>query len=314
MDTEKMILVCGKEDVVNVFPERHERMNKGDAGRVLCVCGSYDESGAGMCGAAYFAAMAAYRCGAGIVEIFTARENYASLGALVPEAIFSLYGSDESRSDVCARLKERIGKADSVVIGCGLGKSDMSKSIVKTTLGAVDAPMVIDADALNIMSETEDLWSLLSREQRARTVITPHPGEMSRICKKSISEILSGVKKTAYDVAKAKGIVCLLKDHRTVITDGTCTFVNHSGNAGMATGGSGDVLAGIIGALLARDSVADFADRQRMTQNPILYRAAVGAYVHGLAGDAAASKIGEYSMIASDILHEIAGVIAQNKS
>lgn len=312
MDTERRIFSCGKEDICNLFPERPQRMNKGDAGRVLCVCGSYG-TGAGMCGAAYFAAMAAYRCGAGIVEIFTASENYPILGALVPEAVFSLYDSHESEDVISQRLNGSIAKADSVVLGCGLGKSCISKAIVRTVLSSVDCPLVIDADALNIIAEDKSLWSLISRTQRERTAITPHPGEMSRLCGKSIAEILNDTQGVATAFSAEMGIVCLLKDHRTVISNGKDTFINNSGNAGMATGGSGDVLAGIIGAMLARDTVADFADGERMTEDAILYRAAVGAYLHGAAGDAAARKLGEYSMVASDILHEISVVLTQNE-
>ena len=312
MDNDRKVYSCSGEDVSNLFPRRPARMNKGDAGRVLCVCGSYG-SGFGMCGAAYFAAMAAYRCGAGIVEIFTARENYACLGALVPEAVFSLYGSDERDEDVCKRLKTSIASADSVVLGCGLGKSDPARKLVKTALCEVRGPMVIDADALNIIAEDSQLWSLLSKEQRAMTVITPHPGEMSRLSGKSIGEILSDVQGVATEFSRERGVVCLLKDHNTVVACADEVFVNHTGNAGMATGGSGDVLAGIIGALLARDTVADFADSAVMTDNPILYRAAVGAYLHGLAGDAAKRRSGEYSMVASDILHEISSVLIQNE-
>ena len=258
--------------------------------------------------------MAAYRCGAGIVEIFTARENYAALGALVPEAVFSLYGGNENGEFVGMRLAESIARADSVILGCGLGKSSIAKTLVKKTLETVDCPMVIDADALNILSEKDALWSVVSAEQRARTVITPHPGEMSRLTKKSISDILDNISDAAVNFARDRGVVCLLKDHHTVITNGKSVFINHSGNAGMATAGSGDVLAGIIGALLARDDVSGLADLQKTGDDAVLYRASVGAYIHGLAGDAAAACRGEYSMIATDILHEIAGVIMQNES
>ena len=313
MDIDRKTLYCDKEDISRLFPKRHERMNKGDAGRVLCLCGSYNSSGAGMCGAAYFAAMAAYRCGAGIVEIFTARENYASLASLVPEAVFSLYGEEENNDFVADRLKTSIVKADSIIIGCGLGKSLKAEALVKTTFSSAKRPMVIDADALNILSENESFWKLLSDEQRARTVITPHPGEMSRLCGKSIDEILNNTCKIAQSFSRDRGVVCLLKDHKTVICRGERTFINTSGNAGMATGGAGDVLAGIIGALLARDDMAEPADTEKTAFDSILYRAAVGAYIHGLAGDAAASKLGEYYMVAGDILHEISGVLKQNE-
>lgn len=299
-----------REDVCALFPPLPPRTNKGDMGRVLCVCGSYDGQGLSMCGAAYFSASAAYRSGAGIVEIFTAQKNYEALASRLPEAVFSLYDTEkEGTADICSRLCEEIKKADSVVLGCGLGRSSTAKEMVRTVLSCASVPLVIDADGLNIVSESPELWSLLSAEQKARTVITPHPGEMARLSGTSIGEILSNTAETAENFAKKHGIICLLKDHRTVITDGSATFVNQSGNPGMATGGSGDVLSGIVGAILARNTLADWADEGRRSLSPTLYRTAAAAYIHGLAGDRAAEKYGQYSLTASDILSEIHNVI-----
>ena len=294
-----------RDDVRRVFSPLPERMNKGGMGRLLVVCGSYDPCGASMSGAAYFAACAAYRCGAGIVEMFTPRENYAALAALIPEAVFSLYGNDESPDSIASRLTYSLAKSDAIVLGCGLGKSERSRLLVKTVLESVACPLLIDADGLNILSEDESLWSLLSAEQRKRTVITPHPGEMSRLCGASVSDILSDVSETARSFAAKKGIVCLLKDHHTVITDGNFVYINQSGNAGMATAGMGDVLAGIIGALLARVEKTEFCKGE----SDVLIQSAVGAYLHGRAGDLAAEKIGQYSLIASDLLAEIPSAI-----
>lgn len=299
-----------REDVCALFPPLPPRTNKGDMGRVLCVCGSYDGQGLSMCGAAYFSALAAYRSGAGIVEIFTARKNYEALASRLPEAVFSLYDTEkEETADICSRLCEEIKKADSVVLGCGLGRSSAAAEIVKTVLSYASVPLVIDADGLNIVSESPELWSLLSAEQKSRTVITPHPGEMARLCGRPIGEILSNTAETAESFAKKHGIICLLKDHRTVITDGSETFVNQSGTPGMATGGSGDVLSGIVGALLARDTLAEWTDEGRRSLPHALYRTAAAAYIHGLAGDKAAEKYGQYSLTASDILSEIHNVI-----
>ena len=295
-----------REDVRALFPPLPPRANKGDMGRVLCVCGSYDGQGLSMCGAAYFSASAAYRSGAGIVEIFTARKNYEALASRLPEAVFSLYDTEkEGDADICLRLCEEMKKADSVVLGCGLGKSATAREIVRTVFENVTVPLVIDADGLNIVSESPELWDALSPEQKSRTVITPHPGEMARLCGKSIGEILANTVETAEDFAKKYGIICLLKDHRTIITDGFSTFVNQSGNPGMATGGSGDVLSGIVGALLARTTFAEWLNEERKSLPHALYRTATAAYVHGLAGDKAAEKYGQYSLTASEIISEI---------
>ena len=281
------------------FGKLPDRVNKGDMGRVLCVCGSYEERGAAMCGAAYFSAMAAYRCGAGIVEIFTPRKNYESLGARVPEAVFSLYEKDEELSDIFGRLKESLKKADSVVLGCGLGKGEIAKEIVKCVLETVRVPLLVDADGLNILSENDHLWGLLCEEQRRRTVITPHPGEMSRLIGMPITEILANTEAVASRFAEERGVICLLKDHFTVISDGKTLYINKSGNPGMATAGMGDVLSGIIGALLARTD----------NEKSVLEATAVGAYLHGVAGDRAAELFGEYSLMSSDVLSQICNII-----
>ena len=308
------ILRIDREDISALFPPLDRRINKGDAGRVLCVCGSYDPTGSAMCGAAYLCAAAAYKCGAGIVEIFTHRKNYEALASLVPEAVFSLYDTDkESYDDICARLALQIKKADSLILGCGLGKSDISKQLVKTTLDAVSCPLVIDADGLNIISDDKSLLPSLSDEQIARTVITPHPGEMSRLCNLAIPEILSDTVGVAKLFATQNGLTCLLKDNKTVITNGNTTFINHSGNPGMATAGMGDVLSGIIGALLARNTMSEYASRELDDISNILYRTATAAYLHGLAGDIARDELGEYSLTASDVVRYIPKAIKSHK-
>ncbi len=304
-------LTISREDVSSLFPPLEKNTHKGDMGRVLCVTGSYDGQGISMCGAAYFSAAAAYRTGAGIVEIFTARKNYEALAARLPEAVFSLYDREkEADGEICARLCEQMKKADSVVLGCGLGNSPTARELVRTVLRNVTSPLVIDADGLNMIADDPALLSLLSPEQRRRTVVTPHPGEMARLMRCSVSDVCADVRKTAERFAREHGTVCLLKDHDTVITDGENTFVNQSGNAGMATGGSGDVLAGIIGGLLARDTLAEWAVGDIRSLPSALCRTAAAAYIHGLAGDRAAERYGQYSMTASDILSEIASALS----
>lgn len=309
-----VIQEINREDISALFPPLDKRINKGAAGRVLCVCGSYDGTGGAMCGAAYFSAAAAYKCGAGIVEIFTHRKNYEALASLIPEAVFSLYDTDKESTDtVCSRLAIRIAKADCVVLGCGLGKSTLSQGIVKTTLENVACPLVIDADGLNIVSEDKALLSLLSDEQKQRTVLTPHPGEMSRLCALSIADILSDIAGTAASFASKYGVICLLKDNKTVITNGKTTFINQSGNPGMASAGMGDVLSGVIGALLSRGTVSQSVSEERLSLCPTLFRTATAAYIHGLAGDIAAEELGEYSLTASDVVRSLSRVIKSHE-
>ena len=303
-------ITISREDISSLFPTLAPDTHKYDMGRVLCICGSYNGTGSAMCGAAYLSAAAAYRTGCGIVEIFTERKNYEALGARIPEAIFSLYDTEEEEeTPILHRLASSIERADAVIIGCGLGQSDMARKILRQTFREVKCPLIIDADGLNLMAQNRDYWRFLDDEQRARTVITPHVGEMARLCRATSEEILASPQSIAAEFASALGIVCLLKGHRSIITDGKETIVNTSGNPGMATAGSGDVLSGIIGALLARKTVAEWADEHKLALSPSLYRAAVAAYIHGLAGDLAAKEMGQYSLMASDILAKIPEII-----
>ena len=306
-------LTATREDINILFPTLEKRTNKGDMGRVLCVCGSYDPCGCAMCGAAYFSAAAAYKCGAGIVEIFTHRKNYEALASLVPEAVYSLYDTEKENAEViCERLKAQIKKADSIVLGCGLGKCELARTMVKTVIEESVCPLVIDADGLNILAEDQKLQELV-KSRKSDTVLTPHPGEMSRLSGLSIPDILNDTVNTATALSHRLGSVTLLKDHNTVITDGERVFINRSGNAGMASAGMGDVLAGIIGALLARTTLAEWADGDRISIPSALYRTATAAYIHGLAGDIAASETGEYSLTASDVIGSISKAIKPQK-
>ncbi len=298
------------DDLIKVFHKLPDRNNKGRMGRVLCVCGSYNPCGMSMCGAAYFAASAAYRCGAGVVEIFTERNNYSALCSIVPEAVFSLYGYDENADDVLQRLRAAISYADAVVLGCGIGRSELSERMVECVLENSVVPTVIDADALNIISANADFNRLLANKN---VIITPHPVEASRLSGKSAEDILADTVISAIEIANSLSVVCLLKDHNTVITDGKTTYVNHSGNAGMASAGMGDVLSGIIGALVAK-YCADVRHGESVewhggTDSDMTYLAAVGAYLHGISGDAAADRVGQYSLTASDVLDSIQSVL-----
>ena len=303
-------IIISKEDISCLFPPLSPETHKYDMGRVLCICGSYNGRGSAMCGAAYLSAAAAYRTGSGIVEIFTERKNYEALGARIPEAIFSLYDTEiEEETPILHRLSSSLERADAVIIGCGLGQSEMARKILRHTLREIKCPLVIDADGLNLMAQNRDYWRFLDEDQRQRTVITPHVGEMAKLCRISSEEILESKRSISMEFAKTLGIVCLLKGHRTIITDGQECIVNTSGNTGMATAGSGDVLSGIIGSLLARKNVAEWAEKERLALSPALYRTAVAAYIHGLAGDLGAKEMGEYSLIASDIVAKIPEIV-----
>ena len=263
------------------LPTRPIESNKGTFGRVLCVCGSY-----GMAGAAYFAAKSALRVGAGLVEILTVRENVPVLQTLLPEAIVTAYDSEMPDVDV---IKFSLSKATAIVCGCGLGVSRASRTVLSCVLRNTTVPTVLDADALNLISKNPSLIKYACGK-----ILTPHPVEMSRLINVSVEEILSDNIQICQSFAQKHSLVCVLKTHKTAVSDGSeKVYINTTGNSGMATGGSGDVLAGIIGGILAQAKNGDLS---------LLDSAALGVYIHGLAGDAAAAKLGEYSLIASDII------------
>ncbi len=260
------------------LPPRPAESNKGTFGRVLCVCGSY-----GMAGAAYFAAKAALRTGAGLAEILTVRENVSVLQTLLPEAIVTAYDSAEPDVEI---IKAALNRATAVVCGCGLGVSSTSRAVLACVLRNATIPTVLDADALNLVSKNP---SFLKRIKGA--IITPHMLEFSHLSGVSVKEVLDSPEVFALDYARKNSLICVLKDHNTVVSDGgDKIYINNTGNSGMSTAGSGDVLAGIIAGIAAQSRCAS------------LDIAALGVYIHGLAGDIAAKHLSEYSLMASDII------------
>ena len=275
------------EKALTLLPKRPEQSHKGTFGRVLCVCGSV-----GMSGAAYFAAKAAYRMGAGLVRILTPEENRTILQTLLPEAIVTAYDSAAPDPSV---IEEAEAWADVLVIGCGLGVTPASRHLLSRLLRATKKPTVLDADALNLLARNP---SLLKYAQGA--ILTPHPLELSRLTGQTHEELLADTERAAYDFAKTHGLVCVLKEHRTAVSDGVRVYRNKSGNSGMATGGAGDVLAGILGGLWAQ---------MRGDDCDPLTVASLGVYIHGLCGDVAAQRLGEYSVMASDLIDALPVVL-----
>ena len=273
-------------DISALLPARRAYSNKGSYGRVLVIAGSPT-----MAGACYFSAGAAYRCGCGLVRVFTVRENHDVILEKLPEAVLSIY--DPQQMDAAeAMLKEALSWADSVVLGPGLSTDVYAGRLVAYTLKNCRVPMVIDADGLNLLAKEPKLWELVP----GGAVLTPHIGEMSRLTGRKAEALTSDIIGACRDFAREHHVVCALKDARTVISDGTQTWINLSGNDGMATGGSGDVLSGIIGAFLAGGLAP-------------LRAASLGCFVHGCAGDAARSVKGAYGLLASDIIQYLSNVL-----
>ena len=257
-----------------------------------------------MAGAAFLSAKAAYLTGAGLVKIFTEEANRVILQQLLPEAVLEIYDDGdfdaiaeeaensavceaEKYKNVCNNLHEQAGWADVIVAGPGLGTSPLAEAIVAQILSEETKPVVLDADALNILANHLDWLKAPSRQIR---ILTPHLGEMARLTRKSIFDIQKQLLQVARDFAKEYNVICVLKDARTIIAlPDQNAWINTNGNSGMATAGSGDVLAGTIGGLMAQGM-----DGARS--------AYYGVYVHAAAADEQCKKTGIYGLMAQDIL------------
>lgn len=292
------------EDMLRVaLPPRSRRSHKGTYGRLALLCGSY-----GMAGAAILSASAALRCGVGLAQVVTPADNRVILQTTLPEAVLTLY--DREVPDPAALLTA-VANPDGLVAGCGLGTGEAACTVLRSLLsrkppapGEVSLPLVLDADALTLLSRHPDLWDCaLLTDPHRQVVITPHPAEMARLCGRAVGEILADLPGTALSFARSYGVVVVLKDAHTVIAspDGQ-VWICAAGNAGMAKGGSGDVLAGVIGSLLVQN-------RHRLGRNLSAGQvAAAGVLLHAMAGDRAAESTGEYGLLASDTVAALAAV------
>lgn len=266
------------EAVLTLLPDREENAHKGNFGKILLLCGSR-----GYTGAAYLAAMGALRSGAGLVFLGVPESIYAIEAVKLNEAIvFPLPEQDGKLSEAAIpEILERLPKMDAVLMGCGLGQSDKTRSVVKAVLENAACPVVLDADGINVLSGHKDIL----RGRKAPTILTPHDGEFARLGGTIGEDRMASASAMALDL----GCVMLLKGHRTCTTDGHTGYINTTGNPGMAVGGSGDLLSGIIVSLLGQGLAP-------------LEAAACGAWLHGAAGDLCAQEIGQYGMLPTDML------------
>ena len=269
-----------KEDLSRL-PARPAYSNKGTFGKVLIAGGRKN-----MAGAAYLAALAAYRTGAGLVKILTPESNREILQTLLPEAVLVPWEEGNLREEVAEQLCR---EASSVVLGPGLGQDEMARDLVRMVLSSACSPVVLDADGLNAVAACGDL----TRYYTENIVITPHVLEMARLLGVPAGEVQRDLAGRALDYAGRFGITCVLKDAATVVAgrDGSL-YVNSSGCSAMAKGGSGDVLAGVIGSLLAQGMEEEQA-------------AALGVYLHGLAGERAAEALGCRAVLARDLANHL---------
>ena len=277
-----LVPIVLEKDDVSLLPKRQRISNKATFGRALIIGGA-----PGMCGAVYLSALAAYRCGAGLVEIFTSVENRLPLQTLLPEAIVTV--SDWDEPDLGA-LQGAMKRATQICIGCGMGREKGAFDIVSYVYGNAAVPLTVDADALNITSEYD-----LEFPSRISVTVTPHPLEFARLMDISVEEVKYDFWENAVGYAQDKGVICVAKDTFTAVTDGQDLYVNTSGSPALAKGGSGDVLSGVITGL-------------RCVGMAPLGAAAMGVLVHALAGEMAEEKYGISAPLAretADLLGEV---------
>jgi NAD(P)H-hydrate epimerase len=283
------------------LPARKRNGHKGTFGKVLVIAGAK-----GMSGACYLSAKAAYRTGAGLVKVLTASDNRPIIQTLLPEALFSSYDDCQSIEGT-KELMEHLSWATVIVIGPGLGQSELAAYLLQTVLKTARVPVILDADGINLLAKRLDT---ISEDSNARmdalsglgmdsVILTPHLLELSRLIHVPVEQIRKNMIDTASQCSYNNNLIYVIKDARTVVAHQKDRYINVSGNHGMATGGSGDVLTGVIAALVA--------------QGMAPYKAAcLGVYLHGLAGNYAAAEKGTYSLIASDILDSIEQVLLTN--
>lgn len=282
-----------KQKLQNIIRRRPKNGNKGDFGRLMCVCGSE-----GMAGAAIMSAKAALRCGAGLVDVALPRSIYPIVSSQLPEPIFTLldsgtYGKLSEESAVS--FDKSISKANACLIGCGLGTSAAAHEKLSILISTAQVPLVIDADGINIVSENINIL----KTARAPVILTPHPGEMSRLLKTTVTDVQANRKKYAEGFSKRNNVVLVLKGSGTIVVspDGRL-YENNTGNPGMAKGGSGDVLAGMVSSFAAQ-GIDPFK------------AAAAAVYMHGLAGDICASKLSQGAMLPTDMIDMLSGLFLQ---
>ena len=314
------------EEIKSRLPVRSEDSNKGTYGKVLVAAGSKE-----IYGALYLSAYAAYRTGAGLVKVITDIRNREVLTDKLPEAMMFTYDSEKlEKAEGDIDISDSVNWADVILAGPGLGTGEVSKQILHQIFDNCHEgqKLVLDADALNIVAlegAEKVLLGLSEKLGSGNLLITPHIAEMSRLMGTTIENVKSDPVQSAYDFSEKTGVTVILKDARTYIAVPDITkennmeesimeesvgteetmpvpvYINTYGNSGMSTGGSGDVLAGILSAVLSQ------AKRGSITSG---VAACVSAALHAMAGDRAAEKRGERSLIAGDIIDAIQKIIS----
>jgi NAD(P)H-hydrate epimerase len=284
--------------VIDTIPKLRPRAidaHKGDFGKVCIIAGS-----TGMSGAAALAGRAALRAGAGLVRVATPKSVLPIVASIEP-SFTTIALPEDNIGRISAKaintILDAIGENDAVAFGPGIGVSGGLRSVLETLLEQEGLRLVIDADGLNNLAALKEWPAKL----KAELILTPHPGEMKRLWSGLFREPLPADRQQqAGQLAQHTGSVVVLKGAGTVVTDGQKVYINKTGNPGMATAGSGDVLTGAITALMG----------QGLSN---LDAAVLGVYIHGLAGDIAAEKVGQVSLMTTDIIKSLPDAFLKNK-
>lgn len=296
-NTEATAVVCGEELMFGndkfelwksyraFLPKRHDNMHKGDCGKVLVIAGSL-----GLVGAACLTSRAAMRSGSGLVTLALPECILASAAAQLYEVMTMPLPCHDGHILASSKtiIADKLEGCDVCAIGPGLSVCEDTFEIVSSVLSG-DTPCVIDADGLNVLSFDTNIL----KNKVCKTVITPHPGEMARLMNCSIEEVENNREKTALEFAKEYDTVVVLKGHATVVAAPNGELhINPTGNSGMASGGMGDVLTGVIASFIGQ-GVEPFD------------AAILGTFLHGLSGDIAAEEIGKFGLLASDVIDKL---------
>ena len=289
--TEEIIT---KEYIKTVFPKREQNSHKGTFGNVLNIAGSINYRGA-----AYLSTKSALKVGAGYVELASIKEVVDSVSTLCPEAVFIPLAQKNGTivAEEYKKISKILPKIKVLLFGCGISSIEKNQEEIEQFVRTLllnsefsEKPVIIDADGINIISR------LKIEKLPFKTILTPHPAELSRLLEIDVSDIRKDRIKYAEIAAKKYKSVIVLKGQNTVITDGEKVFINKTGNSALAKAGTGDVLAGMIAGFCSQGT--DF-----------LNAAILGVYLHGLAGEIASEKMSEYSVNASELIDFIPDAI-----
>lgn len=278
------------KEISNILPKRNRDSHKGNFGRIGIIAGSR-----GMIGSAYLSAMAALRSGSGLVYNIVPKSLHEIFSIKLIESIIIPVEDNNTGHFILNSVNEvekAIENKDVLAIGPGIGVDSERTEFIQNILVNYNGPIVLDADGINCLSKNP----VILTKRKSPTIITPHPGEMSRLLNINIGKIQENRVKYSKNISNKYNIITVLKGANTVVTNGKDIYINSTGNPGMATAGSGDVLTGIIASFIG--------------QGIDPYKAAIlGVYIHGLAGDLAKVQKGECGLIARDILENIPSAI-----